>query len=125
MADAVGVYHANPKLSLSLSRINWGIYNDDTGMPCISSKNVPPTTGVMSQALAVPNIMSYSKCWIMCWASMDTMWIKHLPCGRTLDLFLGDWDRHDDQWRWAQFEDDEGEKYSARYLGIEIRYLPL
>ena len=24
---------------------------------------------------------------------------------RLLDLFLGDWDRHDDQWRWATFKE--------------------
>jgi hypothetical protein len=25
---------------------------------------------------------------------------------RIIDLFVGDWDRHPDQWRWAAFEDD-------------------
>ena len=25
---------------------------------------------------------------------------------RLLDMFLGDWDRHDDQWRWATFEEE-------------------
>ena len=27
---------------------------------------------------------------------------------RLMDVFVGDWDRHPDQWRWAAFEDDEG-----------------
>ncbi len=26
---------------------------------------------------------------------------------RLLDMLLGDWDRHDDQWRWAKFKEDE------------------
>ncbi|MDX8341496.1 BamA/TamA family outer membrane protein [Draconibacterium sp. IB214405] len=26
---------------------------------------------------------------------------------RLLDIFINDWDRHDDQWRWASFEDDK------------------
>lgn len=26
---------------------------------------------------------------------------------RLLDIWLGDWDRHDDQWRWASFEEGE------------------
>ena len=29
---------------------------------------------------------------------------------RIFDMLLGDWDRHSDQWRWAEFEDDKGKK---------------
>ncbi len=29
---------------------------------------------------------------------------------RIFDMLLGDWDRHSDQWRWAEFENDEGKK---------------
>jgi len=27
---------------------------------------------------------------------------------RLFDMIIGDWDRHEDQWRWASFEDEEG-----------------
>ncbi|HET9949520.1 MAG TPA: BamA/TamA family outer membrane protein [Longimicrobiales bacterium] len=30
---------------------------------------------------------------------------------RLVDLFVGDWDRHPDQWRWAAFEDGEGMRW--------------
>ncbi len=32
---------------------------------------------------------------------------------RLFDMFIGDWDRHDDQWRWATFEkkDEKGDLY--------------
>lgn len=30
---------------------------------------------------------------------------------RLLDIFLGDWDRHDDQWRWAKFEEEDRNIY--------------
>ena len=33
---------------------------------------------------------------------------KELLKARLVDIFLGDWDRHTDQWRWARY--DEGEK---------------
>ena len=26
---------------------------------------------------------------------------------RLLDLLVGDWDRHEDQWRWAKFKQDD------------------
>lgn len=30
---------------------------------------------------------------------------------RMLDLLIGDWDRHDDQWRWVGFENDKGREF--------------
>ncbi|MEI9955487.1 MAG: hypothetical protein WDM90_04060 [Ferruginibacter sp.] len=30
---------------------------------------------------------------------------------KLLDLFLGDWDRHEDQWRWADAKSGKGKKY--------------
>ncbi|MFN0181765.1 MAG: BamA/TamA family outer membrane protein [Gemmatimonadales bacterium] len=30
---------------------------------------------------------------------------------RLIDVFLGDWDRHRDQWRWALIEDSRGERW--------------
>ena len=29
---------------------------------------------------------------------------------RIFDMLIGDWDRHSDQWRWAEFEDEAGKK---------------
>ncbi|HET6567210.1 MAG TPA: BamA/TamA family outer membrane protein, partial [Rhodothermales bacterium] len=33
---------------------------------------------------------------------------------RLFDMLIGDFDRHDDQWRWAEFETDNG----TRYVGV-------
>ncbi|MDX1761282.1 MAG: phosphoesterase, partial [Christiangramia sp.] len=30
---------------------------------------------------------------------------------RVFDMLIGDWDRHQDQWRWAEIEDEEGNHY--------------
>ncbi len=30
---------------------------------------------------------------------------------RLFDMWIGDWDRHDDQWRWAQIDQDNGNLY--------------
>ena len=29
---------------------------------------------------------------------------------RIFDMLIGDWDRHQDQWRWVEYEDDDGNK---------------
>ena len=40
-------------------------------------------------------------------ASVDErLYIK----SRLFDMLLGDWDRHEDQWRWAEFETSDGKK---------------
>lgn len=30
---------------------------------------------------------------------------------RIFDMWIGDWDRHDDQWRWAEFKEKDGKTY--------------
>ncbi len=35
---------------------------------------------------------------------------------RLFDMIIGDWDRHDDQWRWAQFDDRDGKGKSYRLI---------
>ncbi len=32
---------------------------------------------------------------------------------RLFDMLIGDWDRHDDQWRWAEFETEHGIRFVA------------
>src|SRR5690554_3019674 len=36
---------------------------------------------------------------------------KAMLRARLFDLLIGDWDRHDDQWRWASFEEDNKTVY--------------
>merc|ERR1711916_62696 len=35
---------------------------------------------------------------------------KEYAKARLFDIMIGDWDRHVDQWRWAEFETEEGNK---------------
>jgi len=39
---------------------------------------------------------------------IDQEWVLR---SRLFDLWIHDWDRHDDQWRWASFDTDEGTLY--------------
>ncbi|MEM6523855.1 MAG: metallophosphoesterase [Bacteroidota bacterium] len=40
--------------------------------------------------------------------TVDQEWVLK---SRLFDLVIGDWDRHDDQWRWASFETKKGKMY--------------
>ncbi|WP_051205261.1 BamA/TamA family outer membrane protein [Salinimicrobium xinjiangense] len=54
---------------------------------------------------------------------------------RLYDMLIGDWDRHQDNWRWAEYEDDDGKIYVpiprdrdqafSKYDGILIRLIKL
>ncbi|KAA9333434.1 hypothetical protein F0P96_10725 [Hymenobacter busanensis] len=35
---------------------------------------------------------------------------KSFARSRLFDMWIGDWDRHEDQWRWAEFKDEEGDR---------------
>ncbi len=39
---------------------------------------------------------------------VDQHWVLK---SRLFDIVIADWDRHDDQWRWASFEEDKGKMY--------------
>ena len=36
---------------------------------------------------------------------------RQFLAARLVDVFLGDWDRHRDQWRWARVDDDRGDRW--------------
>jgi hypothetical protein len=38
---------------------------------------------------------------------------KEVLRARMLDLLIGDWDRHEDQWRWKAEKTDKGKVYTA------------
>ena len=42
---------------------------------------------------------------------------------RLFDVFIGDWDRHADQWKWAQY-DDGIKKFGCQFQETEIKLLP-
>ncbi|WP_345227898.1 metallophosphoesterase [Hymenobacter koreensis] len=35
---------------------------------------------------------------------------KAFARSRLFDMWIGDWDRHEDQWRWAEFKDEDGDR---------------
>ncbi|WP_396632789.1 ShlB/FhaC/HecB family hemolysin secretion/activation protein [Maribacter sp. R86514] len=44
--------------------------------------------------------------------SDESYWVdeKSLIRARLFDMLIGDWDRHQDQWRWVEYESEDGEK---------------
>ncbi|WP_207436192.1 BamA/TamA family outer membrane protein [Sabulibacter ruber] len=106
LADAVGVYHTNPQYFVIPDDPRFGKYlkgfantigmfeeRPDEDVSDIASfgnsENVVGTDKVLENTLEDQN---------------DVVDQRSLLRARLLDFFIADWDRHDDQWRWAEFK---------------------
>lgn len=113
LADAVGVYHANPRFYFLPRQPRLGEFNDlFAGKAYLfeerSAKNREDVAGFGRSK----DIESYRK---MLKKTMDEhdhlIDQEHTLRSRLFDMLIGDWDRHDDQWRWATFKEDDRTLY--------------
>lgn len=113
LAKAAGIYYTQPQLCFLPPQPALGIYNDEFANALYIleerpddnawkdapqfgySKNIISTSDVVEKIRKEHDEM------------IDYRWVAR---SRLFDALLGDWDRHDDQWRWAETE-EEGRKY--------------
>jgi len=106
MAEAVGVYHTNPEIVYVPDDPNLGMYREDVSgrlylyeeRPAGDwrdqksfgySKKIENTGKVLKKTMEDHEHV------------VDQDWVLK---SRLFDLVIGDWDRHEDQWRWASFK---------------------
>ncbi|MGQ1909390.1 BamA/TamA family outer membrane protein [Marinifilum sp. RC60d5] len=108
LAEAIGVYHANPKIVYVPDDPRFGIYQEDFKNELYLFEERPKgnmededsfgnTTEVIGTDKLIEKRFKNSELQID-----ETAVLK----ARLFDVFLNDWDRHDDQWRWAIFKKD-------------------
>ncbi|MDE5417137.1 BamA/TamA family outer membrane protein [Labilibaculum sp. DW002] len=106
MANAVGVYHTNPKIVYVPDDPRLGIYQDNFKNELFLFEERPK--GDMSGWDNFGNsksILSTDKLLAKRFKNSDLRIDETAVLrARLFDIFLNDWDRHDDQWRWASFE---------------------
>ena len=113
MADAIGVYHTNPKVVYLKHQPMMGVYNNlmDSGWHLYEerpAKNWEDSYffGNSSKIIGTNDLIlklrQHEK------NKVDQEWVLK---SRIFDLFIHDWDRHDDQWRWAKFDVGEDNIY--------------
>lgn len=113
LAEAVGLFHTNPRLVYIPDDPRLGEYrstfthtlalfeerpdDDWSDAPWFgNSKNIISTAKVVDK-LADDNDNRVDE--------------KFVLKNRLFDFIIGDWDRHDDQWRWAEFETEDDDVY--------------
>ncbi|MGE4017689.1 MAG: metallophosphoesterase [Cyclobacteriaceae bacterium] len=106
LAEAAGIYHTNPRLVYLADDPRLGLYQPDFGNQLMLFEERPdgkakdkPYFGNASDILSTSDMLdeleddndNY----------VDQQFVLR---SRLFDLLIGDWDRHDDQWRWAEFK---------------------
>jgi len=117
LAEAAGVYHTNPKLVYLPDDPRLGAYRDDfaKGLYLFEERaddgfwEDAPHFGSPKDIDSTPTVLENIR-----EDNDDLINQEQVLRSRLFDLWISDWDRHDDQWRWAEFKDKEKDvKYYA------------
>ena len=103
LAESAGVYHTNPKAVFLPDDPRFGVYRGDFANTLVlyeerAAGNQKDVTsfGNAKKILSTPNMLE--ELYKDNDNTVDQQWVLK---SRLFDMFLADWDRHDDQWRWA------------------------
>ncbi len=107
LSDAVGIYHTNPKLYYVPKQSALGQYNNDFGDELYmieertdSGHGDKANFGFSNKLISTDDLLKKlheDEDFVLDEAS----YIR----ARLFDMLIGDWDRHEDQWRWAEFKE--------------------
>ena len=113
LAAAAGIYHTNPTIVYIPDDPKLGIYRKDFANTLALYEERP--AGDWSDKAFFGNsedIVNTSKVLEKQLKDNENRADQSFVLrSRLFDLWISDWDRHDDQWRWAKFETKDGERY--------------
>ncbi|APD06218.1 hypothetical protein UJ101_00679 [Flavobacteriaceae bacterium UJ101] len=141
LSEAIGVYYTNPKLFYIPKQKALQQYNEDYGdeLYMIEERAANGREDVASFGYAKKIISTDDLLKKIRKDEEYTVDEKKYIRARLFDMLIGDWDRHEDQWRWAEFDDQGGKryipvprdrdqafsKYDGLLLGISRKLLPM
>ncbi len=108
MADAAGVYHTNPQIVYLAKQPALGAYNDlfGGGLYLLEERPAKDWSSLASFGNSEKIISTYDVLENITEKHGHRIDQEHTIRTRLFDILIGDWDRHDDQWRWASFKED-------------------
>lgn len=113
LSEAIDVYHTNPEILYVPKQTALKEYNENYGDELYMLVERPAESWMDSDRFGRPNKDIESTSGLFERLRRDEEY--HLDeatyiRARVFDMLIGDWDRHQDQWRWSEFEDKEGNK---------------
>lgn len=104
IAEAVKVPHATPIIGVLSPDTALGVYNRDFGRLVVLLEEREPLGKSDNSPKMKKNLLKDNE---------NKLSAKEMMRARMLDMYLGDWDRHEDQWRWYDQEKGKDIKYLA------------
>ncbi|MEX0967029.1 MAG: BamA/TamA family outer membrane protein [Bacteroidia bacterium] len=109
LADAAGVFHTTPVLRFIPEDPLLGNYDDFNNTLVLVEERPNEDETACTNFGCAPDVKGTNVALEDLQKDNDYEVDEHAVLrARLLDMLLGDWDRHDDQWRWAYFEKDKG-----------------
>ncbi|MEM7106676.1 MAG: BamA/TamA family outer membrane protein [Bacteroidota bacterium] len=113
LAEAAKVYHTNPKVVFIPDDPRFGEHQADFANTLALYEERPAkdwsdatffgnSEKIVNTAKVLEKLAKDNDNFV------DQEWVLR---SRLFDLVIGDWDRHDDQWRWASFDTKKGKMY--------------
>jgi hypothetical protein len=109
MAHAAGIYHTNPRIVYVPQQEKLDSFNQSYGNALYLFEQRPdenwetaPNFGQSHNIIGTEKLQEH-----MLKNSKHRVDQLAFLRARLFDIFLGDWGRHEDQWRWAKFEQDD------------------
>lgn len=113
LADKINLFHSNPKLYYIPKQKQLGPFNQNYGdeMYMIEERfssdpktltSLENASDIISTADLIKNLQKNSK-----YTVDQDLYIR----ARLFDMLIGDWDRHEDQWKWAEYKTDKKVHY--------------
>ena len=108
LSDAVGVFHTNPKLYFVPKQNALGKYVKEFGndLYMIEERTTDGHGDKASFGYADEMISTFDMIDKLHKDEENRVDEVAYVRARLFDMLIGDWDRHDDQWRWAEFKED-------------------
>lgn len=113
LAEAAGIYHTNPKVYYIPKQPALGKFNDSVGDALYMLEQRPDEDWSNAANFGnSKNIVGTEKMFEKTLEDNDDIVDQQAFLrARLFDMYIGDWGRHDDQWRWATFKDGKRTTY--------------
>ncbi|WP_232520885.1 metallophosphoesterase [Flagellimonas nanhaiensis] len=111
LSDAIGLYHTNPKLFYVPKQNALGDFNGEFGNELVMiEEHVSEGHDIESFGRTEDIESTYDLIQKFRKDEKYTLDQDAYVKARLFDMLIGDWDRHVDQWRWAEFDGEDGKK---------------
>jgi len=109
LSDAVGIYHTNPVLYYVPKQNALGIYNNEFGDELYMIEERAASGHGDKKSFGFSNEVISTKDMLKKLAKDENHQVDEAAYirARLFDMLIGDWDRHEDQWRWATFKENK------------------